>query len=421
MFSSDRRLGPVYQWTILTLLGLVYFLTTATTFTSLGVVLPGMLRELNWSWTDAGFGFTLLGLTCGLSSFLPSLLIRKTNVRLTLLAGLLLFLAGFYSLYTTQSIQRYFIGTAFLGIGFTFMATVPGTYVISRLFSRQSLAFGFYFTLGGLGGVVGPWIYFLAAHVFGSWRIHWLISALTLAVVTLITLLVMREGRREITHARAVMWQQKKQNSRIYRSQARWSARQALRTWQFYVIAASYTAFLWCGFTVNSFAVPHIMDKGFSETVAATLLSTMAFINAFSRLAGGAIGEWLEPKKLLIISLATITFGVLTLSIATSWPLLILFTVLVGIGYGMTFLASSVLLANYFGRGPYLELFSVVNLISTFACLAPFFAGAVKDYSGSFTPAFLLIALPVIVILAATFFMRPPQHKPVRAYTTSPD
>ena len=36
----------------------------------------------------------------------------------------------------------------------------------------------------------------------------------------------------------------------------------------------------------------------------------------------------------------------------------------------MTFLASSVLLANYFGRGPYLELFSVVNLISTFACLA---------------------------------------------------
>ena len=40
MFSSDRRLGPVYQWTILTLLGLVYFLTTATTFTSLGVSYP---------------------------------------------------------------------------------------------------------------------------------------------------------------------------------------------------------------------------------------------------------------------------------------------------------------------------------------------------------------------------------------------
>lgn len=54
--------------------------------------------------------------------------------------------------------------------------------------------------------------------------------------------------------------------------------------------------FLWCGITVNSFAVAHIIENGFGETIAATLLSSMAFINAFSRLAGGAIGEWLEPK-----------------------------------------------------------------------------------------------------------------------------
>ncbi|XQX21045.1 MFS transporter, partial [Providencia alcalifaciens] len=55
--------SPLYQWSILVLLGLVYFLATATTFTSLGVVLPSMIGELKWSWTEAGFGFTLLGLT----------------------------------------------------------------------------------------------------------------------------------------------------------------------------------------------------------------------------------------------------------------------------------------------------------------------------------------------------------------------
>ncbi len=87
-------------------------------------------------------------------------------------------------------------------------------------------------------------------------------------------------------------------SKRIYQTKAIWTARHALRTWQFYVIAATYTAFLWCGITVNSFAVAHIIENGFSETIAATLLSTMAFINAFSRLAGGAIGEWLEPKKI---------------------------------------------------------------------------------------------------------------------------
>ena len=100
--------------------------------------------------------------------------------------------------------------------------------------------------------------------------------------------------------------------------------------------------------------------------------------------------------------------GVVALSISTSWFWLILFVICVGVGYGMTFLASSVLLSNYFGRGPYLELFSVVNLISTIACLAPFIAGAIKDITGSFTPAFLTIAAPVIVILFFTLMMKPP-------------
>jgi cyanate permease len=412
MSTQHDKFGRTYQWFLLILLGMVYFLSTATTFTSLGVVLPSMINELGWSWTDAGLGFTLLGLTCGLSSFLPTVCIRKIGVRFTLFTGLLVFLAGFYHLYYTQTIATYFIGTALIGVGFTFLATVPGTYVISRLYEKQSIAFGFYFTIGGLGGVIGPWIYFLATRVWGTWRMHWMISAIVLTVFVLLTILFLQEGEREVAHARAVNQKHNSENSAsIYRTRQHWTARQALRTWQFYVIAAAYTAFLWCGITVNSFAVAHIIENGFSETIAAGLLSAMALINAFSRLAGGAVGEWLDPKKLLIGSLTIIIIGLLALSAASSWPFLIAFTLFVGMGYGMTFLASSVLLANYFGRKPYLELFSLMNLISTLACLAPFFAGAIKDYSGSFTWAFLIIAVPVLVVLAATLMMKPPSQK----------
>ncbi|OKP04435.1 CynX/NimT family MFS transporter [Xenorhabdus eapokensis] len=417
MSIQHDKFGRTYQWFLLILLGMVYFLSTATTFTSLGVVLPSMINELGWSWTNAGLGFTLLGLTCGLSSFLPTVFIRKVGVRFTLFIGLLIFLAGFYNLYHTYAISSYFIGTALIGIGFTFLATVPGTYVISRLYEKQSLAFGFYFTIGGLGGVIGPWIYFLATRIWGTWRMHWMISAIILSIFVILTIILLQEGKREVAHAKAVNQKHSNQDTpSIYRTRQRWTARQALRTWQFYVIAATYTAFLWCGITVNSFAVAHIIENGFSEAIAAGLLSTMAFINAFSRLAGGAIGEWVEPKKLLIISLFIIILGLIALSIASSWPFLIAFTLCVGMGYGMTFLASSVLLANYFGRKPYLELFSIMNLISTLACLAPFFAGALKDYSGSFTSAFLIIAIPVLVVLVITLTMKPPTHK-IRKHT----
>lgn len=199
---TQQNFGPIYQWSILILLGLVYFLATATTFTSLGVVLPSMIAELEWNWTQAGLGFTLLGLTCGLASFLPTLLIRKLNVRFTLLIGLIIFVSGFYFLYETNTITRYFLGTALLGVGFTLLATVPGTYVLSRLFEKQSFAFGVYFTIGGLGGVAGPWIYFLATHLWHTWRMHWLISAIILSIITLLTILVLREGSAEKAHAK---------------------------------------------------------------------------------------------------------------------------------------------------------------------------------------------------------------------------
>lgn len=55
------------------------------------------------------------------------------------------------------------------------------------------------------------------------------------------------------------------------------------------MLSRQLTQLLWCGITVNSFAVAHIIENGFGETIARTLLSSMAFINAFSRLAGGRL------------------------------------------------------------------------------------------------------------------------------------
>ncbi len=106
MSIQHDKFGRTYQWFLLILLGMVYFLSTATTFTSLGVVLPSMINELGWSWTNAGLGFTLLGLTCGLSSFLPTVFIRKLGVRFTLAIGLLIFFDWFLS---SLSHLRYFI------------------------------------------------------------------------------------------------------------------------------------------------------------------------------------------------------------------------------------------------------------------------------------------------------------------------
>jgi len=398
-----------YQWAILALLSAIYFMITAATFTSLGVVLPDMIKEMQWSWSSAGLGFTLLGLACGLSSYLPAIFIRRVGVRPTFLADTVILAAAFALLAHCHGLALYFAGAILLGVGFSFVATVPGTYVIGRMYKNQAFAFGFYFTVGGLGGVVGPWLVVLAVNVLGNWRMHWALSGFFLVVLGLLATVLLPSGVREREHAEQLgNAHRQEENSSVYHTEQAWTAREAMGTWQFYAIAAAYTTFLLVGITTNSFAVAHITDHGFSAQTAAALLSAEALINSFSRFIAGLFGEKIEPKKMLIASLLLMVIGTLALSAATSLPMLIVFSIGIGAGYGMTFLATSVLLSNYYGRLPYLEIFSVANLISTLACFGPLVAGRVKDELGSFTGAFLLVAIIPLIIAFAVTLMRPP-------------
>jgi predicted MFS family arabinose efflux permease len=70
--------APLNRWLTFASLGLIYFVITAGAFSSLGVALPAMVKELNWNWQQAGLGYTLLGVACGLGSLIPAILIRRT-------------------------------------------------------------------------------------------------------------------------------------------------------------------------------------------------------------------------------------------------------------------------------------------------------------------------------------------------------
>ena len=411
--SSLRPLSASYPWRVLVCFSLMFFVVTGATFTSLGVVLPAMVTELHWSWTDAGLGFTLLGLACGLSSFLPALTIGRFGIRATLALGAAVLVAGFACLFQAHGIAAYFIGTTLVGIGYSCVATVPGTHVLGRSFERQSMAFGVYFAVGGLGGFVGPGVYFLAVEIWNTWRMHWMLAGVAILATTVLSILTVREDAAEQAHAdaitKALQGKAEAPGAGVYRTTQVWSARQALRTPQFYIIAAAYTSFLLVGITSNSFAVAHITEMGFTPAIAATMLSVQALINAVARVGGGMLGEYLEPRRLLMLSLSAIIAGLVGLSYANSWAMLILFAAGIGVGYGLTFLTTSVLLSNYFGRGPYLALFSIVNLICTVACFGPVLGGAMKDHLGNFHTVFLAYAIVPLLVLVAAALMRPPR------------
>jgi len=382
----------------LLLVSALFFIISAATFSSLGLALPAMVAELGWSWGDAGLGFSLLAVLCGLTSYVPAALIRRFGVRANFLTGAVVMALAFTLLSRTDGLLLYFTGASLAGFGFTLLATVPGTYLLTRLFERPAFAFGLYFTLGGLGGVAGPPLYGLIAGDANDWRSFWFLCAILVTLLALLAAFFCDTATN--VSARG--------ESDPAITTGAWRVRAAVATPQFAFLAAAYSAFLICDITVNATSVPHLAEAGVTAAVAGGLISLWALLNALSRMAGGMLTSLVDARLLLVASLGLLAVGMLALALGASPMLLALYAIGIGVGSGLTFFASTILLLDYFGRAPNLELFSLINLISTVGAAAPFAAGLTRDHSGSFAPFLLLVAAGMgVMMLLALFLKRP--------------
>jgi MFS family permease len=278
---------------------------------------------------------------------------------------------------------------------------VPATYLVSRLFARPSFAIGLFFTIGGLGGVAGPLLYTGVIDATGNWRSYWLVMGL-LIVLAGVAAAFFVDAKTDVGGAA---------DSDPEISTERWTFRDALQTRQFWIIAAAFAAFQFCGITASAVSVAHLTQYGLAAVIAGSMMSVEALVNSSARFAGGILTRFVSAKTLLCVSLTCLVAGMLALGVARDIPMMLVYAAGIGIGYGLTLFAATILLLDYFGRGPYLELFSTVNLISTVGAVAPTLAGVTRDRSGSFTPFFAVLALMVALVLVAVILMRPPHTR----------
>jgi MFS family permease len=397
-----------HPWVTFSALSLLFFLVSAGTFSSLGVVLPAMVRELNWSWAEAGMGYTILGLACGLASFVPAVLIRRIGVRGTIFIGTVLLVAGFGALAVTHAGWVYLLGTLLVGIAFALTTTVPGTHVLTGLFQKRSTVLGAYFTIGALGGVAGPLVYVAVQVLTHGWRAYWVVFVIASVVLGAFTIATTPGRLEEAPHEDAPPEQVGPLE--MIEGLRDWTVRHALRTPQYYIIVGAYTMYLLINTTAHGFAVEHLTERGVDAKAAAGMLSLEALVGAVVSVIGGVIGEKVAPKTLLLIALVGVTVGMIGLAEARGYGLMLVYVFGVGIGFGLSFIASTMLLFNYFGRRANLELYSIMCLISTSAALGPAFGGWARDTLGSFAEMFMLCAAAAFVMLIATFFIKPPVH-----------
>ena len=416
----DGKLHGFRRWVPFVVVSALFFHITGSTFTSLGVVLPFMIEDLSWNWSEAGAGFSLLALMVGLASTLPAWTLRKFGIRATFGFGGILMATGFSLLALTGSLNEYYVALGLLGVGYTLCCMVPAIHVLNNwLPDRRSFAIGLYMTIGGLGGVAGPIIVTSIIGASGSWRLHWWVMTGSILLLVLVAILLVRSqppgghGPTGGRTARDTTPRKEKRSSRVFIAESDWQFKDLVRTYQFYVIVASLTITLLCGLTANSWAVTHMVSLGIPLTMAAGALSAHAAINSLSRAVGGVLSTRIDPKWLLVSGLAAEIVGMIALSVADSPVAILLFALGEGYGFGMCLFATTMLLVNYFGASDTPESLGTMNLITTLAMIGPVLAVFIGDTFGSFAGAFQGYSVVLLVILVTAIMMRPPTKSPV--------
>jgi MFS family permease len=389
----------------------VFFLITATTFSSLGVVLPAMIADFNWNWGTAGLGFTMLALFTGIFSPVAASMLERVGPRAHYLVGGAIMCCGYLLLGGTKGVVSYLIATSMLGAGFALLANVAGTYLVGRTVPKhwRSLAIGAYLAAGGAGGVFGPLIANAMIEDGSNWRGYWRTAAIGVALVSALIVALATDtakGESESDGPKPAASES---------TALKWSPRKAMLTPAFAIIAAALTVAYFCGVTVSTWSVAHLQHAGLASGAAVAMLSLYSGVNALARAAGGVLARRIDARNLLIAALLANVVGMTALAFAKSTPVAVLFAVFDGFAFGMALFATTALLIDYFGLKNSPALLGGANLAATIAMLGPTVAGQTADRWGSFAPIFLIYAAGALATAIVVSMMRNPNDAPVKA------
>jgi MFS family permease len=386
---------------------LAFFFLNMATFAALAVVLFTMVAELHWSYTAAGFSFSLLGLACGLSSPLPALSMRWAGGRITMCIGALMLVAGFILASLSQGIIAFYVAMTLLGLGYSFAGNVPGVYLISGWFKRgASRIIGFYMMLGALGAAVGPRLVLMIVNWVG-WRGQWQVMAAVAAALGVICFALVRDPQG-LAAAGASL---KGDAHPAAPGMREWDPRKAVFTPQFALIACAMIATMAGVTTNNSILVNHLAKLGGTAVTASYILGGIGLVATFVKALSGWLSEKMPPSIIVATGLTLQSAGHVMLAFAAT-PLLQYGAVFVfGTGWGLAFVAGTIVLLDYFGSLTGSKILSVVWLLTSAAAVGPIAAGAIADAFGTFAPIFLIYAILLLVLAVPILLMRRPVNR----------
>jgi MFS family permease len=183
------------------------------------------------------------------------------------------------------------------------------------------------------------------------------------------------------------------------------TAKEALRTRAFWLLALGHGFALFVVQAVVVHSIAHLKEGlGYSieEAALVYMLVTISQIGGVG--IGWLIGDRYDKRFIAAACMLMHGTGLLLLTYAVSWPMVVAFAVMHGAAWGLRGPFMQALRADYFGRsaiGMILGLSFLVIMVGQIG--GPMIAGLLADAMGNYRAGFTLLAL--LALLGSLFFL----------------
>jgi sugar phosphate permease len=176
--------------------------------------------------------------------------------------------------------------------------------------------------------------------------------------------------------------------------QEEFTARQALRTPAFWLISLGHGFALLVVYAVNVHAITHMKEGlGYSLGEASLVITLMTLAQLGGVILGWWIGDRFDKRRVSALCMLMHAGGLLMLTYAQDYAMLIAFALLHGGGWGLRGPFMQAIRADYFGRRAIGMILGLSSLIIVFGQIGgPMIAGLLADATGSYLSGFTLLA-----------------------------
>ncbi|MBI3964999.1 MAG: MFS transporter [Chloroflexi bacterium] len=402
-----------YGWIVVAALCLVLFITAGIRY-AFGPFFKPMLHDLQLDRAALGLAFALNMLVYGVMQPPLGKFVDERGPRLVLLVSIVALAVGLAGLsLATSAWQLYLFYGVFAAIGMGGCGTVTAHAVTARWFVRRR---GTALSLVSFGSMGGQFILIpLAGYMllFFDWQTSYLIlGAAAVLLVVPLALWVIKDRPELIGLApdgdpTAASDGKLATSNRTADSDNRFSVTEAMRTWQFWLLSAGYSA---CGFSISLYSAHFVAmatDHGVDALVAATAMGILGGSSMVGVAVVGPLSDRFGRKNLLAAMYATRGFGLIAMFFVTDPMPLYLLSIALGFGWAGTSGLTSALTGDFYGRFSVGSIFGWIVLAhQIFAAAAAYVGGLVFDRTGSYFPVFGVSAALLLLGAALVLTIR---------------